>query len=238
MVRRGDDPVAYFTEGKPIKGDVMIRPVSDIAFTPAVKAVQERFGSRAAYARMEQAGGWAHAITPELAAFIAERDSFYLGTANADGQPYIQHRGGPAGFLKVLDARTLAFADFRGNKQYITVGTLAENDKAFIFLMDYAQRQRVKVWGRAHVVEDDPELLAQLVDPDYKGHPERAIVFTVEAWDANCPQHIRPRDKADADAETLLVLRRRLDELEAENRAMHQQVAAYEQTIEGSTPNR
>jgi predicted pyridoxine 5'-phosphate oxidase superfamily flavin-nucleotide-binding protein len=200
----------------------MTRPVSDIAFTRAVKAVQARFGSRAAYARMEQAGGWAQTITPELAAFIAERDSFYLGTANADGQPYIQHRGGPAGFLKVLDARTLAFADFRGNKQYITVGTLAENDKAFIFLMDYAQRQRVKVWGRARVVEDDSELMAKLVDPDYKGYPERAIVFIVEAWDANCPQHIRPRDAADTDAETLVALQRRLDALEAEYRALRQ----------------
>jgi predicted pyridoxine 5'-phosphate oxidase superfamily flavin-nucleotide-binding protein len=215
----------------------MTRPVSDIAFTPAVKAVQERFGSREAYARMERGSGWAQAITPELAAFIAERDSFYLGTANAEGQPYIQHRGGPAGFLKVLDAQTLAFADFRGNKQYITVGTLSENDKAFIFLMDYAHRQRVKIWGRARVVEDDPELLTQLVDPDYKGHPERAMVFTVEAWDANCPQHIRPRHGAE-EAETLLVLQRRLDELETENRALRQQVAAYEQTAEGSTPRR
>ena len=212
----------------------MTRPVSDIAFTRAVKAVQERFGSRAAYARMEQTGGWAQTITPELAAFIAERDSFYLGTANADGQPYIQHRGGPVGFLKVLDERTLAFADFRGNKQYITVGTLAENDKAFIFLMDYAQRQRVKVWGRARVVEDDSELMAKLVDPDYKGYPERAIVFIVEAWDANCPQHIRPRDAADADTETLAALQRRLDELEAENRALRQQVAVFEQTTASS----
>jgi hypothetical protein len=207
----------------------MTRPLSDIAFTPAVKAVQERFGSRAAYARMEQADGWAHAITPELAAFIAERDSFYLGTANADGQPYIQHRGGPAGFLKVLDERTLAFADFRGNKQYITIGTLAENDKAFIFLMDYARRQRIKVWGRARVVENDPTLLAQLVDPNYPGSPERAIVFTVAAWDANCPQHIRPRDSADAHAEALAALQRRLDALEAENRALRQQAAACEQ---------
>jgi uncharacterized protein len=216
----------------------MTRPVSDIAFTPAVKAVQERFGSRAAYARMERDGAWAHAITPELAAFIAARDSFYLGTANTDGQPYIQHRGGPVGFLKVLDARTLAFADFRGNKQYITVGTLAENDKAFLFLMDYAHRQRVKVWGRARVVEDDPALMAQLVDPDYPGHPERAIVFTVAAWDANCPQHIRPRDGADEDAETIASLQRRLDALEVENRTLRHQVAALEQTTVLSKPRR
>jgi predicted pyridoxine 5'-phosphate oxidase superfamily flavin-nucleotide-binding protein len=215
----------------------MTRSVSDIAFTPAVKAVQERFGSRAAYARMEQAGSWAQAITPDLAAFIAERDSLYLGTANAAGQPYIQHRGGPAGFLKVLDERTLAFADFRGNKQYITVGTLAENDKAFIFLMDYAHRQRVKVWGRARVVEDDPELMAQLVDPDYNGHPERAIVFTVEAWDANCPQHITARQAIEGDATTIASLQRRIDALEAENRALRQQVAASEH-IDGVSPPR
>jgi predicted pyridoxine 5'-phosphate oxidase superfamily flavin-nucleotide-binding protein len=212
----------------------MTRPVSDIAFTPAVKAVQERFGSRAAYARMEHAGAWAHAITPELAAFLAARDSFYLGTANTDGQPYIQHRGGPLGFLKVLDARTLAFADFRGNKQYITVGTLAENDKAFLFLMDYAHRQRVKIWGRARVVEDDPALMAQLVDPDYAGHPERAIVFTVAAWDANCPQHIRPRAGADTDTETIAALQHRIDALEAENHALRHQVAAGAQTAEVS----
>jgi hypothetical protein len=206
----------------------MTRPVSDIAFTPTVKAVQERFGSRQAYARRAQTGDWAQTITPELAAFIAERDSFYLGTANADGQPYIQHRGGPTGFLKVLDDRTLAFADFRGNKQYITVGTLAENDKAFIFLMDYAQRQRVKVWGRARVVEDDPGLMAQLVAPDYQGHPERAIVFTVTAWDANCPQHIRRREVASTGAETITALQRRIDALEAENQLLRQQVAAFE----------
>jgi predicted pyridoxine 5'-phosphate oxidase superfamily flavin-nucleotide-binding protein len=216
----------------------MTRSVSDIAFTPAVKAVQERFGSRKAYARMEQAGGLAQAITPDLAAFIAERDSLYLGTANAAGQPYIQHRGGPAGFLKVLDERTLAFADFRGNKQYITVGTLAENDKAFIFLMDYAHRQRVKVWGRARVVEDDPELMAQLVDPDYNGHPERAIVFTVEAWDANCPQHITPRQATEGGATTIASLQCRIDALEAENRALRQQVAAFEHIDEVSTPRK
>ena len=140
----------------------MTRPVSDIAFTPTVKALQAQHGSRDAYARMEQERGWQQTVTPDLEAFIAERDSFYLGTANAEGQPYIQHRGGPKGFLKVIDDRTLAFADFRGNKQYITLGTLAENDKAFIFLMDYPSRSRIKIWGRARVVEDDAELLTKL----------------------------------------------------------------------------
>ncbi len=198
----------------------MTRPVSDIAFTPAVKALQVRYGSREAYARMEREGGWHQAVTPELEAFIAERDSFYLGTANAEGQPYIQHRGGPKGFLKVIDDRTLAFADFRGNKQYITAGDLSENDKAFMFLMDYAARRRIKIWGRARVVEHDAGFLEHLVDPSYKGHPERAIVFTVEAWDANCPQHITPRYTEEDVAATVLSLRNRIEELEAENRAL------------------
>jgi predicted pyridoxine 5'-phosphate oxidase superfamily flavin-nucleotide-binding protein len=164
---------------------------SDIAFTDAVKQVQERHGSRSAYARMEaQRGGFAVGITDELASFIAQRDSAYLATANAQGQPYVQHRGGRPGFLRVLDEHTIAFADFIGNKQYITTGNLAENDRAFLFLMDYENRERMKLWGRAKVVVDDPALLAKLVDPEYNARVEQAIVFTVEAWDANCPQHI------------------------------------------------
>ncbi|WP_143309141.1 pyridoxamine 5'-phosphate oxidase family protein, partial [Candidatus Entotheonella palauensis] len=143
-----------------------------------------------------------------------------LGTANTEGQPYIQHRGGLKGFLKVIDDRTLAFADFRGNKQYITAGTLLENDKAFIFLMDYANRRRIKIWGRARVVENDPEFMQHLADPMYQGHPERAIVFTIEAWDANCPQHITPRYTEEQVAATVQSLRDRIAELEAENRAL------------------
>jgi len=165
---------------------------SDIAFTPAVKAVQTAKGSRAGYARAERRG-WRTRVTPDLAEFLAGLDMFYLGTASADGQPYIQHRGGSPGFLKVLDEKTLAFADFGGNRQFLTVGNLSENPKAFIFLMDYANQQRVKLWGTARVVEDDPGLLDQLRDPDYPGKVERAIVFTVEAWDINCSQHIHQR---------------------------------------------
>jgi len=198
----------------------MTRPVSDIAFTPTVKALQVQHGSRDAYARMERERGWRQMVTPELAALIAQCDSFYLGTANAEGQPYIQHRGGPKGFLKAIDERALAFADFRGNKQYITAGNLADNDRAFIFLMDYPNRSRIKIWGRARIVEDDAELLAQLVDPGYTGHPERAIVLTMEAWDANCPQHITPRyteEEMDAIAQPL---RERILALEAENRTL------------------
>ena len=194
----------------------MERYVSDVAFTPAVKAEQTRLGSRNAYARMEQKGGWQDTVTDGLAAFIAARDSFYFGTANSEGQPHIQHRGGPKGFLKVIGERTLAFADFGGNRQYITVGTLGENDKASIFLMDYANRRRIKIWGRARVVEDDPDLMARLVDPAYKARPERAIVFDIEAWDANCPQHITRRYTEDEIATVVEPLQTRIVALEAE----------------------
>jgi uncharacterized protein len=189
---------------------------SDVAFTPTVKAEQDRRGSRAQYARMERTRGWQSTVTPELATFLAERDSFYLATANAAGQPYIQHRGGPKGFLRVIDERTLGFADFRGNRQYITTGNLAENDRAFIFLTDYAQQQRIKIWGRARVVEDDEALIASLHAPDYAGKPEQAILFTMEAWNANCRQHL-PQLFAAADvAEAVGRLQARIAELEAE----------------------
>jgi predicted pyridoxine 5'-phosphate oxidase superfamily flavin-nucleotide-binding protein len=166
------------------------RPASDVAFSPAVKAAQTRLGSRAAYRRMEEGDGWETTVTPELEAFIRERNSFYLGTASADGQPYIQHRGGPKGFLRVLDPRTLAFVDFAGNRQYVSLGNLAENDRAFLFLMDYARRRRIKIWGRARAVEDDPELVARLMPAGTPARPERVIVFEIAAWDVNCPKHI------------------------------------------------
>ena len=194
-----------------------MRPIpSDIAFTDSVKAIQTRKGSRRGYARMESAGGWETRVTPQLAEFLAELDMFYLGTANAAGQPYIQYRGGPPGFLKVLDEHTLAFADFAGNQQYISLGNLAENPKAFLFLMDYTNRQRVKVWGNAKVVEDDPDLLQQLKDPAYAGKPERAIVFTIEAWDGNCPQHIHQRFAAKDVGPAIRRLEDRVRELEAQ----------------------
>jgi hypothetical protein len=189
---------------------------SDIAFTPTVKREQERHGSRAAYARMEQKSGWNDRVTDGLRDFLADVDSFYLGTANEEGQPYVQHRGGPPGFLRALDERTLAFADFAGNRQFITTGTLSENDRAFIFLMDYRNRRRIKVWGRARAVEGDDALMERLVDPAYPGRPERAIVFQIEAWDVNCPQHI-PRRYSEADVEDFTqALRDRVAELETE----------------------
>jgi hypothetical protein len=194
----------------------MTNLTSDIAFTPAVKAIQELRGSRRAYARMEDGGGWQDRVTPELAAFIAERDSFFLATANAEGQPYVQHRGGPAGFLRVLDERTLAFADYRGNRQYITLGNLAENDRAFLFLIDYLNRRRIKIWGRAHVVDGDPGLIARLMPGGYKAKPEQVIVFDIDAWDANCPQHIPRMLPADEVAATVARLEARIAELEAQ----------------------
>ena len=189
---------------------------SDIAFTAAVKAIQARKGSRDAYARMETGDGWETIITPELGAFIAGQTSVFLGTANRQGQPYIQHRGGPAGFLHVQDEKTIAFADFRGNRQFVTAGNLAENARAFLFLMDYAHRQRVKIWGEARVVEDDPALLARLMPVGYKARGEQAIVFRVSTWNANCPQHIPQRFEAADVARVIETKDRRIAELEAE----------------------
>ncbi|WP_029922671.1 pyridoxamine 5'-phosphate oxidase family protein [Nevskia soli] len=192
---------------------------SDVAFTPAVKAVQTRLGSRGTYARQELGGSWTDRVTPELAEFIAGQNSLFLATASADGQPYIQHRGGPPGFLRVLDEHTLAFADFRGNRQYITLGNLSENPKAQLFLMDYAHRQRIKIWGEARVVEDQPELLASLLVDGYKAKADRAIVFRVVAWDANCPQHIPQLVDVEAVQKVLRERDARIAELEARLKA-------------------
>ncbi|MGF1461960.1 MAG: pyridoxamine 5'-phosphate oxidase family protein [Maricaulaceae bacterium] len=195
-------------------------PSSDVAFTPAVKAQQERLGSRKGYASMEARGGWATTVTDDLAAFLAERDSFYLGTASGDGRPYIQHRGGPKGFLKPLDDKRLAFADFSGNRQYISMGNLTENDRVHMFLMDYPNRRRVKIWGRAQRVEDDPDLVERLLTPGYRARPERAFVITIEAWDVNCPQHITPRFDEETIADATERLHARIAELEAELSAL------------------
>lgn len=201
--------------------------VSDVAFTPAVKAAQARLGSREGYARWEREKDTRDRVTPDLAAFLAERDSLYLATVSSDGQPYIQHRGGPKGFLKVLDETTLALADFRGNKQYVTLGNLAGNDRAFIFLMDYANRRRIKLWGRARMVEGDPALLARLADPGYAATPERALLFTLAAWDPNCAQHIVPRFTEANLAPGLARLNQRIAELEAENATLRATIAGW-----------
>jgi predicted pyridoxine 5'-phosphate oxidase superfamily flavin-nucleotide-binding protein len=189
---------------------------SDVAFTPAVKAVQARKGSRDAYAHVEERGGWRTEIDADLSAFLAGQDSMLLATATADGQPYIQHRGGPKGFVKVLNNNTLAFADYSGNRQYITQGNLSENPKAYIFLIDYAHRRRVKIWGEARVVDDDPALTKSLMPQGYRARPEQVILFRVAAWDTNCPQHIPQKFDA-ADVVAALASRdARIAELEAE----------------------
>jgi uncharacterized protein len=193
-----------------------VRPV-DVAFTPAVKAAQERKQSREIYERMEMG----KSIDDALAAFIGQVRSFYLATASADGQPYIQHRGGPPGFLHVMGEHALAFADFKGNRQFITTGNLAENAKAFIFLMDYAHRQRIKLWGTARVIEGDVELEKRLMPEGYRARPEQVIVFEVEAWDANCPQHIPQMFYADDVAAALAARDGRIAALEAELTARH-----------------
>jgi uncharacterized protein len=189
---------------------------SDIVFPPAAQRAQAKRGSARAY-EQRLATGFPDRVTPELAAFIAELDTAFLATVSAAGAPYIQHRGGPKGFIKVLDDRTLGFADYAGNRQYITISNLAENDRAYLFLLDFAARRRIKIWGRARVVEDDPALLARLADPGYRARPERVILFTVEAWDVNCSQHITARFTETDIAEATIFLQDRIATLEAEN---------------------
>ncbi len=195
---------------------------SDVAFTPTIKDLQTRAGSRRAYANMERNGSWETTITAQLADFVREQTSFFMATANSEGQPYIQHRGGPRGFLRVLDPHTLGFADFAGNRQYISVGNLSENPKAHLFLIDYARRRRIKIWGTARVVEEDAELVSRLMPENYKARGERAILFTVAAWDANCPQHIPQRFEAAEVATAIAERDARIRELEVEIRRLRQ----------------
>jgi predicted pyridoxine 5'-phosphate oxidase superfamily flavin-nucleotide-binding protein len=188
-------------------------------FTPAARRAQAERGSAERYER-RMAEGFPDTVTPELAKFIAEQDTAFLGTATAEGAPYIQHRGGPKGFIKIVDERTLGFADFRGNRQYITLANLSENDRAFLFLLDPARRQRIKLWGRARVIENDPVLVEKLFDAGYKAKPERAILFTIEAWDVNCSQHIVTRySEADIE-EALTTVQAKISELQAENASL------------------
>jgi len=195
-------------------------PASDVAFSTAVKAVQAQRGSREGFARMEQKGGWRTLITPELALFLGRARSFYFATASADGQPYIQHRGGPEGFLRVLDQRTLGFADYAGNRQYITTGNLSENPRAMLFVMDYPARRRVKLWGTARFIAEAatlaPQQWAQLWPQGYPARPEQAILFDLVAWDTNCAQHIPRLLPAEDVGETIRQFQARIRELEAE----------------------
>lgn len=197
-------------------GDRTRAYASDVAFTPSVKAMQTRKGSRAGYERMEMKGSWQTRITADLAAFIQSQSSVFLATVNAEGQPYIQHRGGPPGFLRVLDDRTIGFADFAGNRQYITLGNLTDNPKAHLFLIDYAYRQRVKIWGEARVVEGDTSLATKLMPEGYKARAEQVILFAVSAWDSNCSQHIPQRFGAADVAAAIAERDERIRHLEAE----------------------
>jgi predicted pyridoxine 5'-phosphate oxidase superfamily flavin-nucleotide-binding protein len=189
---------------------------SAIVFPPAVRRAQAEHGTAQAYDRKVEAG-FPDTVTPELAAFIAEQDTAFLGTASAYGAPYIQHRGGPKGFIKVVDAHTLGFADYRGNRQYITLGNLSENDRAYLFLLDFSRRQRIKLWGRARVVENDDALIERLFDHGYKAKPERVILFTIEAWDMNCSQHITARLSEEDVERMAATIQERFAALQAEN---------------------
>jgi predicted pyridoxine 5'-phosphate oxidase superfamily flavin-nucleotide-binding protein len=192
----------------------MARQFTNIAFTQGVKKAQTHYGSREIYQNFLKRGVTQDLLTEKETEFIAARDSFYLGTVNSNNYPYIQFRGGAVGFLKVLDETTLGFVDFVGNLQYLTVGNLLENDRVFLFLMDYAQRRRLKIWGRATVIDDNLELLQQLSDPDYPAQKARVILIQVEAFDWNCPQHI-PMRYSEADlAQALAPLKARIRELE------------------------
>jgi hypothetical protein len=189
---------------------------SDVAFTPAVKAIQTRKGSRLAYAAQEEAGGWRTEVDDDLKDFVEDQTSVFLGTASAEGQPYIQHRGGTKGFLRVLDRTTIGFVDYAGNRQFISSGNLAENAKATLFLIDYAQRRRIKIWGTAQVVEGDAGLTAQLMPPGTRARAEQVVLFTVTAWDANCPQHIPQRFEAEDVAAALAAKDHEIATLKAE----------------------
>ena len=202
---------------------------SSIVFTPAAQKAQAERGAAASYARRVEEG-FPDTVTPELAKFIAEQDMAFLGTASGAGAPYIQHRGGPKGFIKVIDEKTLGFADYRGNRQYITLANLSENDRAYLFLLDPARRQRIKIWGRARIVEDDAALVAKLFDEGYKAKPERAILFTIEAWDVNCSQHIVTRYTEAQLEDAFNDVRKHIATLEAENARLRAQLAQQHQT--------
>jgi len=196
---------------------------SDVAFTPTIKAVQTRKGSRNAYHHVEERGSWQTRITPDLAAFIGAQTSIFLATVNAEGQPYIQHRGGPPGFLRILDDRTIGFVDYSGNRQYVTQGNLADNPKAHLFLIDYAHQRRIKIWGNAHVIEGDKQLIEKLMPDGYKVRPEQVILFTVSAWDENCSQHIPQRFEAADVASALAERDKRIKTLEAEIKQLREE---------------
>lgn len=201
---------------------------TELAFTDSVKAQQEKYGTRSAYARMEQGGAFRNRLTWQEKKHIAERDGFYLSSVGDNGWPYIQFRGGPKGFLKVTGDNTLAFADFRGNGQYISSGNFKDNKKTMLFLMDYPNKRRLKIWAEAEVLDaaDHPELAQQLTPPDYEATVERIIVFKVEAFDWNCPQHITLRYTQEEIEDSMKSLHSRIAQLETENTGLKLQFEA------------
>jgi predicted pyridoxine 5'-phosphate oxidase superfamily flavin-nucleotide-binding protein len=205
---------------------------SDVAFTDSVKQVQARKGSRAMF---EQRGDFRSELTPDLIAFLSVVDTAYLATATAERQPYVQHRGGPKGFIRHLGGQTVAFADFLGNRQFVTTGNLAENDRAFLFLMDYATRQRVKLWGRARVIEGDADLAAKLMPQAYRARAEQVILFEVTAWDINCHQHIPQKFDAADVAATVAALQRKIEALESDNAALRARLSVSGETLASAT---
>jgi predicted pyridoxine 5'-phosphate oxidase superfamily flavin-nucleotide-binding protein len=200
---------------------------SSRVFPPAAQQAQAERGSAKAYAA-RIAEGFPDKVTPELAAFIAEQDTAFLATATADGAPYLQHRGGPKGFIKIIDEQTLGFADYRGNRQYITLANLSENDRAFLFLFDPGRKQRIKLWGRARVIENDAALVEQLFDKGYKARPERVILFTIEAWDVNCSSHIVTRFTESEIDHAFESVKAKIAELQDENARLRAALAQKE----------
>jgi len=205
----------------------MAHNFGSLVFTPVIKALQERHGSRRQYARLEKSGTSPDRLGREESEFIAERDSFYLASVGETGWPYIQHRGGPRGFLKVIDERTIAFADFSGNKQFITAGNLMTDNRVALILVDYPGQARLKILGRAVILDGEQARvwIKQVRDPGYKAVIERIFVIRVEAFDWNCPQHITPRFTEDQIQETLAPIETRMRELEQDNERLREELA-------------
>lgn len=212
----------------------MSQNFGSLVFTPVVKALQERYGSRRQYGRLEEAGTSPDRLDPQESAFIAERDTFYMASLGSTGWPYVQHRGGPQGFLKVIDERTIAFADFRGNKQYVSTGNLMTDNRVALILMDYPRQLRLKILGRAEIFEGEAskEWIERLRDPGYKAIIERAYVIHIEAFDWNCQQHIVPRYTAEEIRDAIAPFELRMNELEQENKRLREVMAQFDREDE------
>jgi len=210
----------------------MTKPFGSFVFTPVVKSLQEKYGSRRQYARLEESGGTAKGLGPDEREFLSERDNFYMASIGETGWPYVQHRGGPKGFLKVIDPNTIAFADFRGNRQYITAGNLMTDNRVAVIMVDYPRQARLKILGHAELIEGEKakEWIAKVADPDYKATIERVFVIRVEAFDWNCPQHITPRFTEEEIQDALGPAEKRMSALEQENKNLRDEIAKLRKT--------